>query len=384
MRKKKIAINALSALQGGGQTYLVNLLRYAKDYKDMEFTVYCNPKFKGLFDLENVTAIGCDFASKGLIQRVLWEKFVFPRILKKEKIDLVFCPGGILGFKAPPSCKTAVAFQNMLIFDEASRKKYGFSFVRLRFKLLEMSSIKSFKNTDLLIFISEHAKNVIDGKIPQRNGKSIIVSHGISEDFLTYRKEGSGCVLNLPEKYILYVSGISVYKHQIEVLKAYEYFIKEGDQDVSLVFVGSAGYVPYLTKLKFEIDSRKLAHRVFLRKFPHEEMPKVYKNAIVNIFASSCENCPNILLEMMGAGKLNFVSDIEPMKEFAQDSCIYFNPYDPLDLASKLIENFSVPKIHREYSKKAFQRALDFNWEKTAERTFEGFWKTIDSGKETP
>ena len=55
-----------------------------------------------------------------------------------------------------------------------------------------------------------------------------------------------------------------------------------------------------IKKIKLE----NLEKKVFiLGDIQQERLPQLYQNAEINIFCSETENCPNILLEAMSAGK---------------------------------------------------------------------------------
>ena len=58
---------------------------------------------------------------------------------------------------------------------------------------------------------------------------------------------------------------------------------------------------------------------------PHNKISEFYRNHDGIIYASSCENMPNILLESMGAGKLIACSNKKPMDEFLKEGGIYFD-----------------------------------------------------------
>ena len=68
-------------------------------------------------------------------------------------------------------------------------------------------------------------------------------------------------------------------------------------------------------------------------------MPFAYANSKFVLFASRSENCPNILLEAMACGCAILCSNKNPMPEFAEDSVLYFDPEDHIDLA-KAIQRF--------------------------------------------
>ena len=117
-----IAINALSARQGGGQVYLSNLLRFAADYDDLKISCITTAEFAHLYEYPSVEIITVAKSADNVLKRILWEKQKLPALLKDLEADLAFCPGGTIGFTPPDGCKTAATFQNMLIFDKNIEK----------------------------------------------------------------------------------------------------------------------------------------------------------------------------------------------------------------------------------------------------------------------
>ncbi len=120
----------------------------------------------------------------------------------------------------------------------------------------------------------------------------------------------------------------------------------------------------YIRKVGLEGD-------VFLPgNIPYRELPAVYQHAKVNIFASECENCPNILLEAMGAGRPTLVSDRKPMPEFGGEAVKYFDPTSPEDFAEKISALIDNPDVMNEFAEKARKQSQLFDWEKTATLTW--------------
>ena len=59
---------------------------------------------------------------------------------------------------------------------------------------------------------------------------------------------------------------------------------------------------------------------------PHEQLNAHYAAANLCVFASSCENMPNILLEGMASGLPIACSNRGPMSEILGDAGLYFDP----------------------------------------------------------
>ena len=134
----KIMINALSARQGGGQTYLNHLLENFSSESKNKIFIIAPESLKIPLNRSNIERIKL---SNNLINnpflRVLWERFMFPKLLKKLEIDVLFCPGGPVTGGVPKNCKIVITFQNMLPFAVPQRQKYPIGYMRFRNWILE-------------------------------------------------------------------------------------------------------------------------------------------------------------------------------------------------------------------------------------------------------
>lgn len=367
-------INALSALRGGGQTYLLNLLQFINDSSLQEkIIIIVNAENKEIFDQfcsESIEVYEAKFASKNIICRVIWEIFVLPFWLAANKSKQYYAPGGIMVSFMPPGCKSFTALRNMLPFDKKERQRFPLcSYVRFKLWMLRFVYLLSYRMADGVIFISNYSRDVVEQYLPKIKDKSIIIYHGLNEDF---RKSGEDldlpCELNLKsEEYYLYVSILDVYKAQKEVVENWQVLIKKGF-NYPLVLVGP-NYNEYGKEVIKLIKSDKSGMLKYLGPIDYNELPNIYQNAKALIFASSCECCPNILLEKLASGKPVFSSSIQPMPEFGSDAVIYFDPYASEDLASKVLLFESDVKNFTKYARLALERSKIFDWKDTANKT---------------
>jgi glycosyltransferase involved in cell wall biosynthesis len=382
MKKHTIAINALSALQGGGQVYISNLLRYADKFPDIRIYVFAPPQFANLYSFPGIEVIRLDFASKNILTRTLWERWQMPRLLKQLEVNLVFCPGGTIHFKPPKGCKTAVTFQNMLIFDYDNRDKYPIGYRRFRLTALEKDSRKSFQKADLVIYLSEHSRKVIETAVPDKKGESVVIPHGLEERFRTSQKSNVPRPNLLPkEPYLLYVSYFHRIKAQLEVIRAFHILCAQRNTREKLLLVGPnyGMHSAYAKAVRNEIHRLALQDKIILMgEIPYSDMPLVYHHAKAHIFASTCENCPNIVIESLGSGRPLFLSNKASMPELAGDGGVYFDPHNPDELASLLLQNLDDQQWMKEMGKKAFERSFLYDWEKTAKETFRAFEELLE------
>lgn len=372
---KTIVVEALSALQGGGQTYLLHLFQNIPRDWGGKYRVVAILPFKFVDRLSSglpIEILTPEFPARSLVHRVLWFWIRLPQLLKNLKADVLFCPGGTLATRRLHGARSAVTHQNMLPFDLGERKRYPYGYLRARLCLLHFIQGASFRDADLVIFISEYAKLVIDRCIPQRHGRSVLVPHGLSDHF---RQRGASVPVEVKEiEYVLYVSILDYYKAQLEVISAWARLRRRRPTHEKLILVGAENS-SYGSRVRELILSLGLQDEVLITgNVPYEQLPAYYHNAKVNLFASSCESCPNILLEAMAGGRPVLCSSHPPMPEFGGDAAAYFDPYN-LDQLAELLARFLDDETLRErMGAAALKRSQLYQWRDSAYKT----WSALD------
>jgi glycosyltransferase involved in cell wall biosynthesis len=335
-RRPRIVINALSARAGGGVTYARNLLRHLPDPPPADVHVLVAPERRRVLPEGPFTLVECPFAGRNVVTRTLWERFGAPRLLRELGADVYYVLSGTVVGRLPEGCRSVVAFRNLLPFSNRHRKLYPPGYIRFRLWLLRFTQGRSFARADLVIFISEHGRSVIDGAVPRRRGRSVLIPHGVGDGFFPAAPATGDP--RWPGGYVLYVSILDVYKAQLEVVRAWAAVRARRRTPEKLVLAGPA-YPPYGRRVEREIDALGLGDEVvLLGPVPHGQLEALYQNAKLGVFASRCENCPNILLESLAAGRPILCSSDPPMPEFGGDAVEYFDPTQPQQLADLLCE----------------------------------------------
>jgi glycosyltransferase involved in cell wall biosynthesis len=365
----KVLINAFSARLGGGQTYLTNLLDFLGRDIPVEVFVLVPDSVRLPDDRANIHRIHVRWPVENPVARAFWERICLPRLVRQLGVDVLFCPGGLIGASIPRGCKSVTMFRNMIPFDSNQRRKYPLGYMRMRNWLLKRIMVRSMAKADRVICVSEFARQVIIGIAPELMAKTIVIPHGINSHFRSnYLRRPQW----LPaENYILYVSILDVYKAQLEVVRAYALLKKRRRTNEKLVLAGPERQ-PYAQRVRDEIVRLGLEQDVFLTgPVEQDQLPALYQNALVNIFASECENCPNIMLEAMASGRPLLASNRQPMPEFGGDAPLYFEPSSPEDLANKLLSVIDDPVRMAELSDKAARRSLLYDWDRAGRATWD-------------
>ncbi len=222
------------------------------------------------------------------------------------------------------------------------------------------------------MFLSGYARAVVARTIGL-DGRQPIIPHGVSERFrlAPRRQQPLGAYsFSRPFK-LLYVSNVDVYKHQWHVVDAVGRLRQQG-LPVALDLIGPA-YPPALLRLRKAMRQAD-PDGAFIRYNGHvhsSELASHYHGADGLVFASSCENMPNILLEGMAAGLPIVCSARGPMPEILGDTGTYFDdPERPAEMARTLDEWLHDPDRRERHAWSAYERAREYSWERCAHDTF--------------
>lgn len=368
-----LGIDASNIRGGGGVTHLSEILRFAlpSDFGFQKVIIWSGQKTLSSIDnrswLEKVNASALDGS---LPKRIWWQQFVLPKLLKENNCSLLFSPGGSLPRRV--SVPTVTMSQNLLPFEIAEMRRYGFSLGFFRYLLLHVSQCQNFRKSNGIIFLTEYARSAVMRHVKSLSGHFAIIPHGIDKVFFLAprrQKTASAFSEEKPIK-LLYVSIINLYKHQWHVVEATAE-LRRQNTPVVLDLIGPA-YLPALRRLRktmqrVDIDENFIRYKGTV---PYSKLNNFYHQADIFVFASSCENMPNILLEAMAAGIPIACSNHGPMPEILGDAGVYFDPEQPDEIAAaiqSLIEDVSL-REHCAWS--AYERAQQYSWERCARETF--------------
>uniref|UniRef100_UPI0040481356 glycosyltransferase family 4 protein n=1 Tax=Algoriphagus sp. TaxID=1872435 RepID=UPI0040481356 len=373
MNKKPIlGIDASNIRAGGGITHLVELLKEEELIKHFFSKVILWSGEKTLQKVENNSSWlikkNPKLLNGGLIERTFWQKYKLANAARKENCNILFVPGGSFSCNFSP---VVTLSQNMLPFQKNELHRYGFSWMSLKMFFLRFVQSSSFKKADGVIFLTHFAKNTISKEIGKLPLNFSIIPHGINPIFfLAPREQKSINLYSFNKPYeILYLSIVDVYKHQWNVAEGVSILRAQGIP-VCIRFVGPA-YSPSLKRLEIKIQELdpKGEFIFYEGQIKHKSLPDILFKSDMFIFASSCENMPNILLEGMAAGLPIVSSDRGPMPEVLGDSGLYFNPEDPKDIAKVVSELISSPELRTQKSYESFQIAQKYSWSICASET---------------
>ena len=380
-----LGIDASNLRSGGGVTHLVEFLRAVNPAgHDLSKIIVWGGEAT-LSQIEDrppwLVKSHLPLLDKSLPFRAFWQRFKLSPLARAAGCDLLFVPGGSYAGNFHPLVTMS---RNLLPFEWRELRRFGWSWMTLKLAVLRMTQIRTFQRTDGLIFLTQYARDIVMQVVKTTQGKTTVVPHGIDERFVRSPREQRDInhySADHPFR-ILYVSTVDMHKHQWQVAKAVMQLRAEG-LPVVVDLIGSA-YPPALARLKkilTRVDPKGNCVR-YSGAVPYRELHVRYAQADVCLFASSCENLPNILLEGMASGLPIACSNLGPMPEVLGDAGVYFNPESVRDIARALRDLIGLPELRTRMAKMSFERAQAYSWKRCAHETLQ-FLATILKGQTT-
>lgn len=367
----RILVDLLALGYGGSETYAREVLpRMAGGSNEIAVLLAAGTGEKLRSSLgPHIKIIDAPQRVRNPFRRHFYQRHTLPKLIREMGIDVLFVPGGQTGTRKGPndSFKLTSMLRNMLPFDERERARFSYwnyPWVRLRLELLASSLIKSFRASDRIIFISEYSRSVVQPRCPGVDFR--IIPHGI-------KPMDSGTVGGLEKfgiatPYFCYLSILDPYKHQDKVIEGFQKWQQRSTTaNVELVLAGP----PAGTFGERIIQQARRAENSvrYIGPVTPADIPALLRHAKILLFASTCETCPNILLEYLSAGRPILCSKTPPMPEFGGDAVRYVDAEDPAAWATALDSLISDTDAQSGLSQRAKERSALYSWDDTARRT---------------
>lgn len=253
----------------------------------------------------------------------------------------------------------------------------------LRLWILRYVQNHSLRFADGAIFLTRYASDVIQRFTgPLRS--VAIVPHGVGEMFRGVSRNHEWPALGRPVK-CLYISNLAPYKHQWQVVRAVADLRQRGfDIVLTLVGVGGgsvqAGGADIARKrfsAELELCDPRRESVTTVNHLPANQLPAVLAKADIFVFASSCENMPNTLLEAMAAGLPIACSNRGPMPEVLAGSGVLFDPESSQSISSSIESLITNPLLRNQCAEKAFRLAGEYSWRRCGAETWEFLLKFL-------
>lgn len=369
-KRLTIGIDASRNRSGGAKTHLVGILTESDPTNEGISTVHVwsyKELLDALPDLPWLQKHNPALLERSLFHQLWWQFFRLPKEAHALGCDALLNTdaGTICPFR--PS---ATMSRDMLSYEPGEMKRYGLSLARLRLFVLKYVQARSLRHATGAVFLTKYAAKLIQNFTGPLSCPTVI-PHGVSNSFKQSTHFGNwseGKAIRC-----LYVSNAAFYKHQWVVIKAIEELRTRG-HNVSLTLAGG-GRGAALRRMHDAIEDSD-PNRKFIKtieQVAHEEVPTLLADADLFIFASSCENMPNTLVEAMASGLPIACSDRGPMPEVLQDGGVFFDPEDFTSIADAVEKVLLDKELRIRIAHRAKELSEDYSWGKCGRET----WKFL-------
>jgi len=307
-----------------------------------------------------------------LLKQAWWQRRHLPGEARRQGVDI------LLNTDAGTVCRfspAVVMCRDMLSYEPGEMDRYWFSKMWLRLFALKYVQAWSMRSAQGVIFLTEYAARVIQqmtGPLP----RVAFIAHGVSPAFRTVGQRHWPDDGSRPVR-ALYVSQADLYKHQWVVVRAVAELRKRGCNITLQLAGGGDGRAQELLEAELTRSDPTREFVTVTGFVSRERLPALLGEADLFVFASSCENMPNTLVEGMAGGFPIACSNRGPMPEVLQDGGCYFDPENAASIAAAIQQLVDSPALRTSHAAKAAERSRAFSWERCSVETWQFLRQTF-------
>ena len=396
-----IAIDARS-LEGqktGVGRYLINLLEYWKDERDIRFILYFQNSVP-----EDKILKSQNFIKKiienpiNLKSNAFWQHFSLPTALKKDRPNFFFSPSYLLPFLCP--IKSAVTIHDI------SYEAYPEWFLPSNRILLKKISFRAARKAEIIFTPSNFSKNEIIKYYKVNPEKIKVTPLGVGESFKknsaefllqnhsaavqnNYKFDNSEKIKKIKKKYgiknkfIFYIGSIFNRRHLSEIIKAFEKLnlnsgqsrMAENFSNYQFLIIGKNHTYPFINiKKQVQKTNNFLKRNAIIMKdyLSDEDLIWIYNATSLFIWLSDYEGFGLPILESMACATPVITNKVGSIPEVAGDAAIFVkNSADTEEISQAIYKGLTDENLRKNLIEKGFQQVKKFSWEKCSRETLD-------------
>lgn len=327
--------------------YLFNLLKY---WKGEDLILYFKKE-----------AVDLPFEKRVLgSSSNAWHMHVaLPRAAKKDKVDILFCPGYISPLFY--SGRTALTLHDIVY--ETRPDLYRLS-LSDRFFLKKVSRISA-RKAEAVFVPSEYSKREVI-QYYQLSPEKIFVTYLSSDEAIKPVKNPDWLrEIGITGKFIFYYGTISDRRHLPEVMRAFEKI-----HGYQFLVVGKNISSFDIDGLAKEINGRLGREAILRREFvSDEDLSVLYGSAELLVWLSEYEGYGLPVIEALACGVPVVTSPITSIPEVAGEAALYVQGFDIDEIYGKIYQGLTDENLRNSLIKKGFEQIKKFSWEECARKT---------------
>jgi glycosyltransferase involved in cell wall biosynthesis len=353
----------------GNETYIRNLLRgFALCGEEAEFIAYISrsnarDEIPAGFAVHEVSA--SPFVRLG---------FDLPRRLLRDRPGLLH-----VQYTAPVFTSVPV----VVSVHDISFLSHPHYFTRSRAVQLNVTVRSTVKGAAAVLTPSEFSKRGIIGAYGLPEEAVHVIPYGVSSTFRPVARDVAN--RRVSEKYgfrapyILTVGDLQPRKNHAGLFRAFEDLLREHPAlPHHLVVTGKRTW--YGARVHEAARDSAAASRIHFTDFVDDDkLVQLYGGCDLFAFPSFYEGFGLPILEAMACGRAVACSDTSAMPEVADSAALLFDPYVPGQMVRAMRDLLLDHELRARMERLGLQRAAQFSWQRTAERTLDVYREVVGS-----
>lgn len=331
----KILLNLATLKKGGGHNVGLNfikcLLLFKYDLNNFHFVVAKNSLIE--FELKKNKVSNLTLAPNNPLKRMFFEFFHGNRIIKNNKIDIIYTIFGIGLY--PKNCKqVSGSADSNLFFPEINFWEHYSGISLIKKSIIDKYRIWALKKATAVVFENESMLNKSKELFNLKNTfySKPSINLDFREDFLELPS------ISLDSKVGLFLCGWQKNKNYMLIPKLLHEFRNKGFK-FQIVITAPKSDKESLNDFMHEIKSLGVEDMVILLgSVKQTQLKALYKKIDYVFLLSKLESFSNNIIESWFFEKILVISNEEWSNAICNDGALFVNRNKPLDIVNKILE----------------------------------------------
>lgn len=299
----------------------------------------------------------------------LAEQFILPLLSLRYQLDILHSTGNTSPLFL--HCRSVITLHDIIYLEKNPTYSGGSIYQKIGKYYRKTIVPKVIQKAAMLITVSETEKSTICNYNPNLNNKINFIYNGVSSHFMPKSAEHtltSSLKYKLPvEPFLLFHGNTDPKKNTLNVLKAFDLFLKNTGANIKLVItdLSAADGIRLLKKhdLKYLVDKIHFTYYV-----NNSDMPDLYNRALLFLYPSLRESFGIPILEAMACDTPVITSNCSAMPEISGKAALLVDPTNSESIATAITTVYHDQELRAELIQKGKSRVSSFSWLRSAEK----------------
>lgn len=365
----KILVDCSTAKLGGAKTYFQQILRATGELGGSHSWVFYGP-----YGCRRALAAGSPSVELREIPRLYagplgslgWFSAVLPRIIRRERADVLFATTGF-GMLSPP-CPQMILIRNPIYFSDLYEKQIKNPWLKVELFLRRSISLRMIRSSAAVLFPTRAMGDLVTRYLALDPDRVVIAPYGCDGELFRRPSQDAGwlpeVLVRTRKQFLLNVSLYCAQKNFTVLFKALGILRQEGEiRPLALTtYVKPASNSTYPEDRAVIVREHLEEQVLQLGPVPRKRLPALYQAAGLFVFPSFVESFGHPLVEAMAAGLPILAADTPVNREVCGPAAVYVPPFDPQAWAVWIRRLLGDPAECERLRQSAQIQAAGFSW----------------------